>query len=313
MLKVITAFINARPGSTETQFEYLDELRIRTSNKRTELPNVTFRNPEADRVQLILEYYESFHDYHYAKIQLINCYLETFEHATSAKKSDGIAQILTNLIHMKPIICFSDPYFNKSIIQAKQSLLLHARLVEEAIKHITSKHKEWRKRYQPQAPKNADEPATFKERSGLFFSSLSPGLPTAVLEEVQTIVMHHPGSVFGIVEIIPELENIADIFYTFEAACEDTENLITKLSPSKSYNRPAAECVVLKIFNVCLIVTNKRNTGSCSPRTSSNHRSLRRGHFLGVTTYSATHICQTRSSRTFISLWTNPMWEITDH
>ena len=35
-----------------------------------ELPNVTFRNPTADRPQMILEFYEAYHDYHYAKIQV---------------------------------------------------------------------------------------------------------------------------------------------------------------------------------------------------------------------------------------------------
>jgi hypothetical protein len=57
-------------------------------------------------MQLMLEYYDAYHDYNFAKIQLINCYLEVFEHTISSKKAKDIAQIITNILHQKPIFDF---------------------------------------------------------------------------------------------------------------------------------------------------------------------------------------------------------------
>lgn len=72
MIRILTAFINSKnvkDGRVDSA--YLDELRYRSTSKRAELPNVTFRNPNADRSQMILEYYEAYHDYNYSKIQVI--------------------------------------------------------------------------------------------------------------------------------------------------------------------------------------------------------------------------------------------------
>jgi hypothetical protein len=111
MIKIITQYINSKNNCDGSlNMAYLDELRFRTSNKRSDLPNVTFRNPSADRMQMMMEYYEYYHEYNSSKIQLINAYMELMEHTISADRMKNVAQIITNIIHQKPIfhleVCF---------------------------------------------------------------------------------------------------------------------------------------------------------------------------------------------------------------
>lgn len=68
--------------------------------------NITFRNPSADRYQMILEYYEAYHDYNFAKIELINCYMEAYENTVRIPKAKEISQILTDMINAKPMMNF---------------------------------------------------------------------------------------------------------------------------------------------------------------------------------------------------------------
>lgn len=82
--------------------------------------------------------------------------MEAFEHSINSNKTSELAQIIVNLIYTKPIFYFNvitqfmqDNNFSKSIVHAKQSLLLQARLVEEAIKQITTRNRDWNKRFQP--------------------------------------------------------------------------------------------------------------------------------------------------------------------
>ncbi|KAJ3000741.1 hypothetical protein HDV02_003543 [Globomyces sp. JEL0801] len=249
MIKVLTAFINSKNNSDgSVNMEYLDELRFKTSNRNTDLPNITFRNPDADRIQLMLEYYESYHDYFYAKIQLINCYMEVFENTINTDKVIQLSQIICQLLLKKPEIDFQARTFSKSFTYAKHSVLLHTRLVEEMIHQISAKHREWVKRYQPQPlvsksstgnpttstnnPPNSSKvsSADSSKKDGtkipIFFSTLKYGLP-----EVNTI------------------ENIIELSSCITKSCEEAVNFIGKTAPQLRYSHTTAECVILKLLN----------------------------------------------------------------
>ncbi|KAJ3313302.1 hypothetical protein HDV04_002286 [Boothiomyces sp. JEL0838] len=203
-------------------------------------------NPNLDRVQFMLEYYEAYHEYHYAKIQTINCYLEAFENTVTVKKSKEIAQIIANILYSKPIFDFEAKNFHKSLITAKQSLLMHTRILEGAITQLSSSHREWVKRPPSGSHKvEGDKP----ELQPKYFSSLKIGLPVIDdLEDIPTVVMHHAGTMFGMTEIIPEIENITDIWKHFIISCDEADNLMGKINGGKKFKRTIAECCVLKLM-----------------------------------------------------------------
>ncbi|KAJ3322787.1 hypothetical protein HDV06_002648 [Boothiomyces sp. JEL0866] len=245
MLKVLTQYINS-PESTIDPV-YLDELRFRTKNNRTDLPNVTFRNPNLDRMQFMLEYYEAYHEYHYAKIQTINCYLEGFENTVTVKKSKEIAQIIANILYSKPIFDFEAKNFHKSLITAKQSMLMHTRVLESVIAQLSTSHREWVRRPPSSDAKGDTDRNEIRPK---YFSSLKIGLPEIDdLEEIPTVVMHHAGTMFGMTEIIPEIENITDIWKYFTISCDEADNLMGKINNGKRFKRSIAECCILKLMS----------------------------------------------------------------
>jgi hypothetical protein len=214
-----------------------------------DIPNVTFRNPDGDRMQMMLEYYDMYHDYFYAKIQLVNCYLEVFEHMTSHARMKEVAQIITNILHAKPVFDLEDNNFSKSIMQAKHSLLMQARLVEETIKQITSKNRDYIRRFKPQTMPKSNEMLDFEkqENEGVFFSHLKFGLPCPI-PEAPSIVMHTPGITFGMTEVIPELYHVVKIWNLLQVANEDAYYYVSKTLPKASFQRHISEIIVLKIF-----------------------------------------------------------------
>lgn len=102
-LKILSVYIN-KGGQSSPSTIYLDDLRPQIPKLQNEVQNLTFMNPAADRGQMFLEYYESHAEYLNAKIQLINNYLEAFEHTIDSKKSAEIIQIIVNIIKSKPIL-----------------------------------------------------------------------------------------------------------------------------------------------------------------------------------------------------------------
>ncbi|KAJ3269943.1 hypothetical protein HDV01_000789 [Terramyces sp. JEL0728] len=249
MLKVLTQYINSPESTIDPA--YLDDLRFRTKNNRTDLPNVTFRNPNLDRVQFMLEYYEAYHEFHFAKIKVINCYLEGFENTVCVKKSREIAQIISNILYSKPVFDFDTKNFHKSLIMAKQSQLMHTRLLENVISQLSKSHREWARRYKPRPPSSGAKRESGKsEILPTFFSSLKMGLPEIDdLEEIPTVVMHHAGTMFGMTEIIPGIENITDIWKYLTISCDEADNLMNKINAGKRFRRSLAECCILKLMH----------------------------------------------------------------
>ncbi len=68
---ILTNYINRAACSTkEDSHQYLDEMKPKISKYRGKVKQVTFLNPQIDRSQLILEFFESHVDYQNTKIDV---------------------------------------------------------------------------------------------------------------------------------------------------------------------------------------------------------------------------------------------------
>jgi hypothetical protein len=104
MLKIISVYINSASDNPFPSPTYLDELRPKIPRLQNEVTNLTFLNPGADRAQMLLEYYEAHIEYQYAKVELVNTYMEAYEHIVDPKKSVELIQTISNIINFKPVL-----------------------------------------------------------------------------------------------------------------------------------------------------------------------------------------------------------------
>lgn len=146
-------------------------------------------------------------EYNYAKIELVNNYLEIFENTVNYDKSVVVVQNITNIIRSKPILNFHEEYFSKSFAFATRAMNLHSNLMEETLNHIISTNREWIQKFaivsgikdldNDLTPKHYKASGAYEaENDGVstFSSHLEVGLPRASsINPVQSIIMHHPG------------------------------------------------------------------------------------------------------------------------
>jgi hypothetical protein len=153
-------------------------------------------------------------------------------------------------MHSKPLINLEDENFSKSFVHSKSSLILHAQIIENYIKVAYASHRDWTTRYN--SLPDGDRKEGQGNRRQVYFSPLKPGLPEKVYaEDIPTVVMHHPSIVVGMIEIVPSLQYVADIWKIIEKTLQSSEALV--LSSTKTFNPIAAECSILKLLNVTFL------------------------------------------------------------
>ncbi|XJO74599.1 hypothetical protein BDV3_005400 [Batrachochytrium dendrobatidis] len=264
MLKVITVFINQNALDEHVYPDYLDELRFRMSNRRYETSNATYLNPHADRSQMMLEFYEAHLLYTYSKIELINSYLEAYEHTTDVTSIKELAQIITNTIHTQPEIDFEATYYSKSYACATKALQLHAQIVVSCIRHTTTCQRDFCARFAPSEKKstefsNSNElsfsaekstPASVNISQRQFSSILNVELPVAPDDDSQTVVMHHPEITIRLTEFFQAFDIIISMWNIVQTLSTDMCNIIEKLSPPGTrQSKGIIDCVILKTLN----------------------------------------------------------------
>eukprot|EP00842_Homolaphlyctis_polyrhiza_P006956 jgi/Hompol1/84/HPOL_002445-RA len=221
MLRILTIYINASRKDDHVMPEYLDELRFRVSNKRNDILNATFLNPESDRAQAMLEYYEAHLKFQYSKIELVNTYLEVYENVTEIEKIKAVALIITSIVHMKPIQDF------------KLNLTIDR-----------SESKPYENRKNSQSTFDRHNPEKF------FDSILKPGLPVSHHEEDgYMITMHHPETSFQMTEVIPGLDVMIELWDVMLTLSNTISGIIECYSIDRHCVRSVADCTVFKILN----------------------------------------------------------------
>ena len=257
MLKILTVYINGSRANTYASPEYLDQLRFRTANRRNNTGNYTCLNPEVDRSQMIMEFYEMHIKYQYSKIQLINAYMEMYENVIGMKETKQIAGLITNAVHSKPLIDLEADYFSQSYVQATKALELKARLVIECTKHIISVERAWNNTYAPNDDtENSEkaEPRNNSPSSDEFIrrpnSALKFGLPRYRIsgnDSVQTVTMHHPEISVQLSEVVPGVSKIVRILKINRLICSELIEMVgSMLMEDEKLNKNILDCVVYK-------------------------------------------------------------------
>lgn len=217
--------------------------------------------------------YESHLEYQYAKIELINNYMEVFEHTVDLDKSLNLVQMVVDTIHTKPVLDFENEYFSKSYAFATQALVLQSNLVEDSLHHVLEKQREWTQRYaMVSGMKDLDSEASVpykttgfqpshNDASG-FSSSFEIGLPrVSNIQLSQTVIMHHPGMLVDMTEIVPACENVINIWHNIKKITQEVAKGIENSSgPGSTFSQLSVECIVLKTMRV--FISYSRNIGT---------------------------------------------------
>ncbi|KAI8821098.1 uncharacterized protein EV422DRAFT_53275 [Fimicolochytrium jonesii] len=239
----------------------------------------TFLNPNADRMQMLLELYDHEVKFQFAKIELINAYLEIYEHTSDPKSIKEIGQLITNIVHTRPGYDFESPYFSRAYAMATRTFRIQAQLILDMIKDGVDQHRSWYQkcfgRLDPTLAQNdldgsqeltvKDEWENAETAKGLrkLDSPISAGLPPKEDGEKQTVTMHHASVILGMTEFVPTLDGIIQIHkIAFSAASEmfgvteelfrqgRASNLVdSKKKPIAKIDRQAVECAVWKGFH----------------------------------------------------------------
>ncbi|KNC95831.1 uncharacterized protein SPPG_09577 [Spizellomyces punctatus DAOM BR117] len=289
LLKAATLYINYGPvdegrqstpeptdSGIESDRKYEDEMRFKMSERKADFleGSYTFRSPNLDRAQLLLELYDHEVKFQFAKMELVNAYMEVYEHTRDPCRIQRIAQIITDLMHIRPNFDFSSPYFSRFYAVATKMLQIHAQTVLPMIKDGVERYREWVKRYfarvDPTAARESDasdsaDDVAIPETMGFGIkrpieSPVVAGLPLLDENEKQTVTMHHAGVIVNMTEMIPTMDIIIDVYDAAKTACNEMGRVIEGLLVqgktmgldksngriTQSFNRQVVECTVWK-------------------------------------------------------------------
>ncbi|KAJ3020639.1 hypothetical protein HKX48_000485 [Thoreauomyces humboldtii] len=264
LLRLATVFINSgrafkegKENNDEASLRELDaeraygeNMRQRISERKAEFiqfveGRYTFLNPNLDRAQALLELFDQEVKFQFAKIEVVNAYLEIYEHTQDPPQIQRVAQIITDLMHAKPAFDLKASYFSQAYALSTRSLQIHAQVVISMVKNGVDTNREWYKRYfgriDPTIARQSsedgldDEPEP--EATGDFITGLkkvidSPvpaGLPPREDSEKQTVTMHHASVILNMTEIVPTLDAIVELYDIARTTSADMGRVIEEL------------------------------------------------------------------------------------
>ncbi|OUM69356.1 hypothetical protein PIROE2DRAFT_2649 [Piromyces sp. E2] len=209
LLKIGTCYLNTK--TTDQLIEYSLEMKEIGYDifKDQEIKNSTYLNPKYDRAELLYELYDYETRYQSTKINLINCYLEIYENATNEEDILRLAQIITNLINIKPIVHYNDKYFSHSYLCEINSLENHLRLVKNILIYTLERTKSFYS-YVSLNVVNNDDNGSNNNNKKIF-----NGMPrfNNLKNKYYPINMHFPEVSLNISDIYPNLGEISNLMY----------------------------------------------------------------------------------------------------
>ncbi|TPX37057.1 hypothetical protein SmJEL517_g00863 [Synchytrium microbalum] len=205
LIKIGTLCINGGVGGHEAvDSTYMDEMRSRASERRSDVNDETFLNPGCDRAQVLLELYEHEVKFQNAKIELTNCLLEA-------------------------------KYFSRDYSLHTKALDLQASLISQMVAHGIHSHRSWVIRHFTKIDKSfmTDDPdfnfvpnATSMNLNKYIDSPFSSGLPHKPAPERQRVTMHHGALSVYMTEVVPMLEKIVDVLDQAKLCSVETRRAI---------------------------------------------------------------------------------------
>ncbi|KAJ3088326.1 hypothetical protein HK102_009028 [Quaeritorhiza haematococci] len=259
IFKLATITINhGLNGKEQIPAKYIDELRLKMAERRSaDFQDTSYLNPTVDRSQLLMELYDHEVRFQYAKIELVNLYMEIYEHTEDKASITKLAQIITNTIHMRPFFDFDSIYFSRDYVFQIKSLELRLNLMVQMVRHSIAQHRVWLRRHYMKIdptlnPEHEHEIGfMFNIRNGedgprlrkFLDTPLVAGLPARPENEKQLVTMHHASIAVNITEMITTLHAVADVFEQAKAATNKMTKALECIDSSVAVPRHAVECV----------------------------------------------------------------------
>ncbi|KAJ3415446.1 hypothetical protein HDV05_004888 [Chytridiales sp. JEL 0842] len=252
LIKLATVYINKGPNGREPMSSsYMDDLRFKLADRRTDLKDCTYLNATADRSQILLELYSAEVKFQYAKIDAINAYMEVFENTRDLKNIEHLSQVITNLIHLRPYFDLESEYFSRDYTMQTKAVELQTRLIVAMVQRFAENHREWLQRF--------DQKLSQKKAGGdadnSVFTLESGGLPFIRRSNEPQIIMHHACISVALSEIIPWLSVISRIEKVARQASSELgrmlQSVITRDNSNLHLSYSSLQCVVWKGLMSC--------------------------------------------------------------
>ncbi|ORX80135.1 hypothetical protein BCR32DRAFT_269023 [Anaeromyces robustus] len=213
LIKIGTSYLNVR--TSDQLIEYSGEMKEIGYDifKDNEIKNSTYLNPKYDRAELLFELYDYETRYQNTKINLINCYLEIYENTTDEEEIEKIAQIITNLIHIKPIVHYNDKYFSYSYLCEINSMENHLNLIKEMLIYSVEKTKGFYSYVETNIANRNNNNFQNSDKT-----NIPMGMPRYNLfnNKYYPVNMHYPGVNINFTDIYPNLGYISNMVYIQE-------------------------------------------------------------------------------------------------
>ncbi|KAK7142769.1 hypothetical protein R3I94_012197 [Phoxinus phoxinus] len=98
---------------------------------------------DVDRMAVLLDIWTCETEFLEHKIQLLNCYLEAYQHVTDPEEQFRLAQVITDVMHRRPQIDFTAGYF----VQAYRDTIVCLHSHQQLIKLVLNNHIDEQRQY----------------------------------------------------------------------------------------------------------------------------------------------------------------------
>ncbi|TPX51275.1 hypothetical protein SeLEV6574_g00407 [Synchytrium endobioticum] len=259
LIKIGTLYINGGVGGHEAaDTTYMDEMRSKVSERRSDANDETFLNSGVDRSQILLELYEHEIKFQNAKIEWVNCLLEAFEHTRDPVFIERLAQLIIDMQHLRPNLTFETSYFSRDYSLHTKALEIQASLLSQIIAHGISSYRSWVARHFMKIDKsfmtddddaiNFVPPETGVNLNKYIDSPVASGLPFKPTNERQRVTMHHGALSVYMTEVVPMLERVVDLFVQSKFCAAESMRAIKSHVTESLVTLPAIECANWAIF-----------------------------------------------------------------
>ncbi|XP_051501949.1 uncharacterized protein si:ch73-242m19.1 [Myxocyprinus asiaticus] len=101
---------------------------------------------DVDRLAVLLDTWTCEVDFLEHKIQLLNCYLEAYQHVTDPEERFSIAQVITDIMHKRPQMDFTAGYFAQAYRDAIVCLQSHQQLIKLVLNNQIDEQRQYLER-----------------------------------------------------------------------------------------------------------------------------------------------------------------------
>uniref|UniRef100_UPI00403A150E coiled-coil domain containing 162 isoform 2 n=1 Tax=Danio rerio TaxID=7955 RepID=UPI00403A150E len=101
---------------------------------------------DVDRIAVLLDLWTCEADFLEHKIQLLNCYLEAYQHVTDPEEQFRLAQVITDIMHRRPQMDFTAGYFVQSYRDSIVCLQSHQQLIKLVLNNQIDEQRQYLQR-----------------------------------------------------------------------------------------------------------------------------------------------------------------------